>query len=229
MVTGDEKAFPINKHQSHFVTAILQFIKQQALLALPLGISDRHCKISDIDLSHINTNFPATTTEIAIAFSIPISTTHDILKRLRRSKKIKTRIFMWFKRKKQFHIPYEMTWPEYMFRTCGKCENWNRFTLSCTFFRELAENGYKVDRKRLMHKILSNLTACKWEIARIKRALLTFPTLQDFTEQVSDQDTWWHKEKRKNHFFSPLVSESYGGQWVGALFHCMNQNMMLNV
>ncbi len=205
MVTGDENAFPINKHQSHLVTAILQFIKQQTLLALPLEIADRNGSISDIDLSRVNTNFPATTTEIAIAFSMPSSTTHDILKRLRASKKIRTRVFMWFKRKKQFHIPYEMTWPEYMFRTCGKCENWNRFTHSCTFFRELAKNDYKVDKKRLKHKILSSLTACKWEIARIKRALLTFPTLQDFAEQICDQDTWWHKEKRKKHFFSPLV------------------------
>jgi len=201
MVTGDEKAFPINKLQSHLLIAILQFIKQQALLALPLEIKSS----TIIDLSRINTNFPATTTEIAITFNLPISTAHDLLKKLRRSKKIRTRLFMWFKRENQFHIPYEMTWPEYMFRTCGNCENWSRFTLSCTFFRELAENGYKVDRKRLMHKILSNLTACKWEIARIKRALVTFPTLQDFTEQISDQDTWWSKEKRNSHFFSPLV------------------------
>ena len=153
MVTSDEKVFTINKHQSHLLTAILQFIKQQALLALPLEIKSN----TIIDLSRINTNFPATTTEIAIAFNKPISTTFDILKKLRRSKKIRTRIFRWYKRENQFHIPYEMTWPEYMFRTCSKCENWSRFTLSCTFFRELAENGYKVDRKRLKHKILRTM------------------------------------------------------------------------
>ena len=143
MVTTEEKTFPIDSHQSQRVAAILQFIKQQTLLALPLEIADR-INSYKIDLSRVNTNFPATTTEIAIAFGMPISTTHDILKRLRRSKKIKTRIFMWYKRKKQFHIPYEMNWPDYMFRTCGKCENWSRFTHSCTFFRELNENGYKV-------------------------------------------------------------------------------------
>jgi len=184
---------------------MLAFIRRKSEEAHPLVIVENKRQLQELNSDWINTAFPATTLEIALEVDLPTSTTSDILERLRRRKKIKRRTFSSFRGKEiNLYIPYDVCWPDYLFRTCGQCENWNRFTHSCTFFQELAANGYQVDEQRLKNKIISDLMACKWYILRIARALKTFNSLQEFAEEIVDLDLWdQHEERDDFYLFNP--------------------------
>lgn len=186
---------------------MLAFIRRKSEEAHPLILVEKKRLLLELNKDWINTTFPATTLEIALEVDLPDSTASDMLERMRRKKKIKRRTFCSFRGKKIYlYIPYDTLWPEYLFSTCGLCENWNRFTYACTFFQELAEKGYQVDIQRLKNKIISNLMACKWWIQRIPRALKTFTSLQEFSDEISDLDLWDQHEERNNSFlFSPNV------------------------
>ncbi len=206
MVTKHKGVISNQNYLSYIEQNILEFIKVRALQALPIAFPVG----SNTDLeqysSRVNSAFPATTIEIAVKAELAIGTVSDILQKLRRSKKIKVRNFKWFTKEKKFYIPYDMTWPDYMEKTCNICENWNRFTRSCTFYQELATDGYRVDKERLKKKIPPELTACKWYMERITRALQTFSSLQNFAEETCDLEVWWQKEKQDEHYlFVPKV------------------------
>ncbi len=114
---------------------ILTYIRKRALLAtVNIGEEANHYFNKQ---KSSNTLFPATTLDIAIEVNLPTSTVYDLLERLRRSKKIRSRLFQWFNKKIRRYIPYDMSWPEYLFFRCKECENWNRFNRSCTFLQEL--------------------------------------------------------------------------------------------
>ncbi len=182
---------------------ILTYITQRAILASSTKEEDNKHFFYQNGSSIL---FPATTFDIANFVDLPVSTASDLLERMRRSKKIRTRLFQWFSRKIKLHIPYEMTWPEYLFYACKDCENWNRFTRECTFLQELYSKGFQLDILRVKKKITPKLTACKWLIKRNSRALHTFPTLQDFAEKVADISLWWNEEERDSHYlFLPII------------------------
>ncbi len=144
--------------------------------------------------------------EIAQIINLPESTTSDFLEKLRRSKKVKSRLFMWFNKKIRFYIPYDMSWPDYLEWICKNCENWNRFNSSCTFYQDLAMKGYKVDEQRLMKKIHPQLTACKWRIPRTKNPIRTFHSIQEFAEEIYDSIMWWKEnDVNDNYLHSPQV------------------------
>jgi len=182
---------------------ILTYIRKRAILATAnIGEETNHY----FNQQSSNTLFPATTFDIAIEVNLPTSTVYDLLERLRRSKKIRSRLFQWFNKKIRLYIPYDMSWPEYLFFRCKDCENWNRFNRACTFLQELFIFGFQPDRERLKKKITPKLTGCKLRIARIARALHTYPTIQDFAEKSGDTDLWWDEEDRNNHYlFSPTI------------------------
>jgi len=202
----DELSFAYDQKSSNSLErGILDFIRMKAFEAHPLILVEDKKLLLEINRSWVNTAFPATTNDIAHTFNLPESTAFDLLERFRRSKKIKSRKFRSFKgAKSKLYIPYETSWPEYLFATCGSCENWNRFTRGCTFFRELASKGYAVDKARLNHSITAKLLACKWWLQRTSRALKTYPSLQAYIDEIADLDLWWQfSERDKNYLFSP--------------------------
>jgi len=190
-------------HDRRIEIIILEFIRKKAILA-----STNDSQFNNYLFRHNISNaiFPATTLDIAkVVVDLPVSTIYDLLEKLKRSKKIKSRLFQWFNKKIRLYIPYEMTWPGYLFYLCKECENWNRFTRECTFLQELYSLGFLLDFERVKKKINPKLTACKFMIKRNTRALHIFPTLQVFAEKSADTDLWWNKEERDNHFiFSPV-------------------------
>jgi len=182
---------------------ILAYIRKRAILAtVNIGEETNHY----FKQQSSNTLFPASTLDIAIEVDLPTSTVYDLLEKLRRSKKIKSRLFQWFTRKIRLYIPYDMSWPEYLFFQCKNCENWNRFTRQCTFLLELKLHNFQPDIERLKKKIHPKLTACKFRIQRNTRALHTYPTLQLFAEKSGTKSLWWDTIERDDHYlFSPTI------------------------
>lgn len=171
----------------------------------------------EINSQWLNSAFPATTSEVAISFDLPVSSTSDFLEKLRRRKKLKSRFFTWFKGKRiKLYIHSSQNWPSFLFYTCGQCENWNRFTLRCTFLQELASKGFRVDQTRLRHAIISPLVACKWFLPRTLRGLRTYASLEEFAKKSADKELWWQTAERDRYYLSSPSTAQIGYRCV----HC---------
>jgi len=184
---------------------ILTLIEQRAKKVAPITNEKSYNQLSETFFTSVNTLFPATTFDVAQEVVLPVTTVYDFLEILRRRKKIKSRLFPWFNGEIRLYIPYESSWPYYLFTSCGECENWNRYTRGCTFFQELASKGYRTDLIRTTRKLPSKLTACKWRIARTKRGLKTFKSIQEFAEEAIIRKYWWEEEKYSYFLNDPEV------------------------
>ncbi|MHA1516720.1 MAG: hypothetical protein ACTSPF_14410, partial [Candidatus Heimdallarchaeaceae archaeon] len=190
------------KLQGEVEEEILFFVEEQAKQAMIIAYEEYTELTREQYSKRLNCSFPATTFDLEELTNLPSSTLSDYMNRLRLQKKIKSRKAKWFKREKRFYIPYHFQWPEYIFKTCGSCENWNRFTSRCTFFQELTAKGYPTDRIRLLAKLPAKMLACKWFISRTKRALLTFRTIQDFADKAGDTELWFDSSERDSYYIT---------------------------
>ncbi len=181
---------------------ILFFVEEQAMRAMVISYEEYNELTREEYYERLNCSFPATTFDLEKLTNLPSSTVSDYMNRLRLQKKIKSRKVKWFKKEKRFYIPYHFQWPEYIFKVCGSCENWNRFTSRCTFFQELAAKGYPTDRIRLLANLPAKMLACKWFISRTTRALVTFRTIQDFADKAGDTELWFDLSERDSYYIT---------------------------